>query len=1044
MSEVCNTNRIYTIKDIVVECSSDDRETSAIDGLVLSFMDTTTRPRLDLTRTSASTWKQENDMYMLVPEDGILVLLSSESTGDMGHAYIDTINESFHVPTEDSILPGNRLEQTFEQAEGAPTLSISCKIYTFELDRILRKASKGHIDPLVLYNVVQQMPEDNPMKIYALHFCGEEFVRVSRMSHNELDLRAAIKAYQDTAERLSPDDQRFVACMNDIGLAYSKCFKITGKAKDAEAGISALQQVLATMEEEHTSFLTLLCNLGSSLSDRFQSTGTVADVSEAIHTLQRVVNLTSDDDPELPSRLTNLGNAFLRRFDHIGQFSDSSEAIRILQHAISIAPEGHENLPAMLANLGNVFSSRFEHTGDLSDISESIVHRQHGLQLTPDGHEYLPAFLTNLGLSFSSRFQATGDVIDISEAILLHQRALQSYSDRDEYLIASLTNLAKSLSLRFLHTGEIIDISEAIQAQRRACSLTPNGHPEIRNQLNNLASLLTIRFELSKEPADLSEAIQAQQHAVSLTPEGHIGLPGFLSNLGRLFFRRYESHNKLIDISEAIRFMQKAADLTRDGHPRLPYLLHTLGISYLCRFQLIRRPTDISQAAELMQRSFHLTPNGHPELSIRANNLGRLYMFCFEISGQTELFNLSLSAYRQAARIPTGPPSMSMMAAKKWAELSKMSLASPSELLEAHEHIIHLLSLNAGLENTFRRRHELLINSSQSSTAAAAVALSADQLDKALEWLEQGQLENAGSRADSSHQDGLLSMDTKISLEGEAYKHLKLAKERDELLKTIRNIPGFDSFLRPKRCDPPQDDVRKLLHTLWADLVEPILQALAIQVPDDNTRLPRIWWCPTGPFAFLPIHAAGIYYHGKSTPGTCLADFAVSSYIPTLSTLTRLRSRDDPCTTKKGILLEITNPLESGIHLYDGPLKLSEIMKKNLANADLAFMSACQTSTGDENLPEEVVHLAAGMLAAGYRSVVATMWSISDQHAPQLAETFYENLLNNDESEVLGGAQLNGKHAARALHVATRRLRERLGDSTEALLAWIPYIHVGI
>jgi CHAT domain-containing protein len=47
-----------------------------------------------------------------------------------------------------------------------------------------------------------------------------------------------------------------------------------------------------------------------------------------------------------------------------------------------------------------------------------------------------------------------------------------------------------------------------------------------------------------------------------------------------------------------------------------------------------------------------------------------------------------------------------------------------------------------------------------------------------------------------------------------------------------------------------------------------------------------------------------------------------------------------------------TSPLKSSIYLHDGPLELSEIMKKNLPDSDLAFLSACQTSTGDKNLPE--------------------------------------------------------------------------------------------
>ena len=46
---------------------------------------------------------------------------------------------------------------------------------------------------------------------------------------------------------------------------------------------------------------------------------------------------------------------------------------------------------------------------------------------------------------------------------------------------------------------------------------------------------------------------------------------------------------------------------------------------------------------------------------------------------------------------------------------------------------------------------------------------------------------------------------------------------------------------------------------------------------------PRIWWCATGPLAFLLIHAAGIYNKGKT--GLNISDYVVSSYTPTLTAL---------------------------------------------------------------------------------------------------------------------------------------------------------------
>ena len=135
-------------------------------------------------------------------------------------------------------------------------------------------------------------------------------------------------------------------------------------------------------------------------------------------------------------------------------------------------------------------------------------------------------------------------------------------------------------------------------------------------------------------------------------------------------------------------------------------------------------------------------------------------------------------------------------------------------------------------------------------------------------------------------------------------------------------------------------------------------------------------------------------------------------------------------------------PLKSEFMLHDGGLELSEIIKKRLVGADLAYLSACQTSTGDEKLSEEAVHLAAGMLAAGYRGVVATMWSISDRHGPQVAEDFYARLISQDlerDSERSSGLSTDG--AAHALHYSTQKLRKELGDLA---LDWIPYVHFGL
>jgi CHAT domain-containing protein len=68
------------------------------------------------------------------------------------------------------------------------------------------------------------------------------------------------------------------------------------------------------------------------------------------------------------------------------------------------------------------------------------------------------------------------------------------------------------------------------------------------------------------------------------------------------------------------------------------------------------------------------------------------------------------------------------------------------------------------------------------------------------------------------------------------------------------------------------------------------------------------------------------------------------------------------------------NPLESAFLLRDGSLTIAQIMPVPLPRAFLAFLSACETARGDVNYTEQVIHLGAAMLFAGFKSVVGTMW----------------------------------------------------------------------
>lgn len=66
--------------------------------------------------------------------------------------------------------------------------------------------------------------------------------------------------------------------------------------------------------------------------------------------------------------------------------------------------------------------------------------------------------------------------------------------------------------------------------------------------------------------------------------------------------------------------------------------------------------------------------------------------------------------------------------------------------------------------------------------------------------------------------------------------------------------------------------------------------------------------------------------------------------------------------------------LQSGFFIGDRKLTIQQIMRLKISNAQLAFLSACETAKGDTLQPDESINLATTMMFIGFPSVVATMW----------------------------------------------------------------------
>jgi CHAT domain-containing protein len=99
---------------------------------------------------------------------------------------------------------------------------------------------------------------------------------------------------------------------------------------------------------------------------------------------------------------------------------------------------------------------------------------------------------------------------------------------------------------------------------------------------------------------------------------------------------------------------------------------------------------------------------------------------------------------------------------------------------------------------------------------------------------------------------------------------------------------------------------------------------------------------------------------------------------------------------------------QSFLLAYDNIIKIGELQRliavegEQSPGIDLLTLSACDTATGDERAP---LGFAGAAIKAHARSVVGTLWAVSDTATQQFMQDFYAELSQHGKAEALTRAQ---------------------------------------
>jgi len=242
--------------------------------------------------------------------------------------------------------------------------------------------------------------------------------------------------------------------------------------------------------------------------------------------------------------------------------------------------------------------------------------------------------------------------------------------------------------------------------------------------------------------------------------------------------------------------------------------------------------------------------------------------------------------------------------------------------------------------------------------------------------------------------------------------------------RTLSVLPSASMMLQLPRCSPP-----------------PPRSVLSVGDPRDMSHVP-----PFEARAALPPLP-----YAKEEARRVAALYGADPLIGDEATLAAVSARlgDTPliALATHGMLYEEA-PLLSGVALANGELLTVSALLGIQLDADLVVLSACRTGVGEHIGGEEIIGLTRGLLAAGARSAVVSLWPVEDPSTATLMAHFHEKMVE-------------GIDPPTALRLAQQELRDQLDPrdpvpvregvvtpSSPVLggshpLRWAPFVYVG-
>ncbi|KAG1752450.1 CHAT domain-containing protein [Suillus paluster] len=828
---------------------------------------------------------------------------------------------------------------------------------------------------------------------------------------------------------------------NIVDYVIGACNDLPTDASDQ--GIQLRRIVLELCPLGHRHRLRALDELSRALRARFSQHGSIDDLDESIQLHRDAVSMLPEGHCSRDIYLNELAFSITQRVNHQGKLHDLDEAISLHEEALRLRPVGHVSRDSSLDNLGGALRTRFEKLGDINDLNRAISLYREALTLCPPGHPTRDITLGNLALGLDTRYDKLCTSEDLNEAIDSYRESLRLKRHDHSERHVTLLNLSSALSSRFTETQKNEDVEEAIDLCQESLAVLPSLHPDRCFSYMRLQEAFLSRYEMQHNPADLSLAVDnfrlASKHPTQGFPECIMEAIDWVRQAElyqhKSALEAYQMCLNLFDnhvVTRSSIVSRCDAATAFDGAQLLPVDAASCAI----------RRNDLQRAVELVEQGrgqqWSLAARLRTPLEDLESASLPLAHKLLELSKRLSDVQGSVGSTDRAA---------ADRAAIEYRGLMKEWEVAVAEIRNLHGFSRFLLPPSyEELQAAACHGPVIILIASQYSCDALIVPTSGQPHHVPFPSLTLAHLEMLKNNFTREIQQAGLMGPT----ESRKDFRVLLRKVWKAIMLPIVNVLQHDLKLRrrsqiwlcptaaftsiplhaanPFRTKADCSGKEPCLEDFYICSYTPTLSALIRSRQMMKTR------------GMIPSFVA----IGQSQPGagqgTVLAAVdseleLVHKLIPPNAKFTNL-SGDD--ATQAGVLEALQSnawvhlachgkqdreqPYHSRFAMRDKPLTLLDIMENDAPQAEFAFLSACHTAVGDEQTPDEVIHLAAGLQFSGFKSVIGTLWAVDDDVAKHVVEAFYEEMFKGSKE---GDHVMDCTKAASALNHATRTVSKK-------------------